>query len=89
MLRLVVGEGIVRFRPSPAVPMRLVKDETLAPLPPRSQVKRRSAPYGLFLLLSNGSKVAVADQFAPLFVPEAEGEGFKAGEQRDGLHGLK
>ena len=33
--------------------------------------------------------MAVADQLAPLLVPKTEGEGFEAGEQRDGLHGLE
>jgi hypothetical protein len=33
------------------------------------------------------SKRAESNQ--PLLIPEPEGEGFEAGEQRDGRHGLK
>jgi len=52
-------------------------------------VKRRSAPGSSSPLPSHGSEVAVANQLAPLFIPETEGEGFETGEQRDWLHGLK
>ena len=33
--------------------------------------------------------MAETNQTVPLFIQEAEGEGFEAGEQRDGRHGLK
>ena len=33
--------------------------------------------------------MTVADQPAPLFIPETEGEGLQAGEQRDGFDGLE
>ena len=33
--------------------------------------------------------MAVADQLALLFVPKTEGEGFEAGEEGDGFHGLE
>jgi hypothetical protein len=35
------------------------------------------------------SKRAESNQPVPLLIPEPEGEGFEAGEQRDGRHGLK
>lgn len=36
-----------------------------------------------------GSKAAVADQLLALLIPEAEGERFQAGEERDGSYGVK
>jgi len=35
------------------------------------------------------SKRAESNPPVPLLIPEPEGEGFEAGEQRDGRHGLK
>ncbi len=35
------------------------------------------------------SKMAETNQPVPLLIPEPEGEGFEAGEERDGRHGLK
>ena len=39
--------------------------------------------------LTEISKMTEANQTMPLLVPEAEGEGFKAAEQRYGRHSLK
>ena len=35
------------------------------------------------------SKMAETNQPVPLLIPDPEGDGFEAGEQRDGRHGLK
>ena len=51
--------------------------------------KRKSTPSSLPLLPANVSERAITDQPLLLFVPQAESEGFEAGEQGDGLDGLK
>ena len=41
------------------------------------------------VLLAQLAQRAVADEAAVLFIPQPEGDGFQAGEQRDGLHLLE
>src|SRR6266516_7276989 len=38
---------------------------------------------------AGGSKAAIADQLATLFIPKTKSERLEAREQRDGLHALK
>ena len=40
-------------------------------------------------MLPDGGKVTIADQLAPLLIPETKGEGFEAGKQRDGFDSLE
>src|SRR6476619_4981010 len=48
---------------------------------------RQLSPEGRFSLSSMHFKLAIADQFAALFVPKSKCETFKAGKKRERLNG--
>src|SRR6267154_1067836 len=70
-------------------PRRACCHATLDSIARNSNPARPLKLAGLFLLPSESSEVAIADQFLALLVPQPERERLEAREQRDRLHFLK